>query len=98
MRLEVQPPRRLGPTPPVHRHRDQVGPVLDVADDDPTRTAATSTRRGQMRRPPPPRLRPPQAEPAATHRRSARCPCQKVTRNQRGGSRADRRPVFAGRA
>src|SRR5439155_20656270 len=30
MSLQVQPPRGLGRTPPVHRHRDQVAAVLDV--------------------------------------------------------------------
>jgi hypothetical protein len=31
--LQVQPPCRFRRAPPVHRHRDQVAAVLEVADD-----------------------------------------------------------------
>ena len=80
------------PDPTVHRHRHEVAPVLDVTDDDPSRTPAASARRGQPQRPPPAPvgLHRPNRPPVA--RNTARCPCQNATTNQRGGSRARRPP------
>ena len=98
MILQVQPPRGFCRTPSVHRHRDQVATVLEVADDDLSWHPTASARRGEPQRPPPARLRPPQTEPAAVARSSARWPCQKATMNQRGGSRARRLRATATRA
>ena len=45
--LEVQPPGWFGGTPPVHGHRDQVGPVFVVTDNHAPRLAAAPTSSGQ---------------------------------------------------
>ena len=88
MVLQVQPPRGFGRTPPVHRHRDQVGTVLDVADDDlscpPVRRPVVVSRSVPH---PPGFGRHKPNRPRVTRNR-ARCPCQKDTMNQRGGNRA----------
>src|ERR671919_1545656 len=52
LRLEVEPPRRLGSGPSVHCQRDEVGPVFVVADDRDPRLA----------RPPPNRVEPHRAK------------------------------------
>ncbi len=67
MLLQVQPPRRLCRSPPVHRHRDEVGAVLDVAEDDLAWSPGATAGRGQPQRPPPAWLRPPQPDAATGH-------------------------------
>ena len=67
MSLQVQPPGGFGRTPPVHRHRDQVGSVLEVADDDLPRPPGAPADRGEPQRPPAAGLGPPQTHPAARH-------------------------------
>ena len=47
MGLQVQPPGWLGRTPAVHGHRDQVRPVLVVADDHAPRLATAPALRGE---------------------------------------------------
>ena len=78
MSLQVQPPCGFGRTPPVHCHRDQVAPVLDVADDDLSRQPGASARRGEPQRPRAVRLWPPQTQSAARrpHQRAMPVPEQ----------------------
>jgi PhoU domain len=66
MGLQVEPPGWLGWTPAVHGHRDQVGPVLVVADDHAPRLAAAPAHSGEPQGAPLPRARRPQplARPA----------------------------------
>ena len=63
--LQVQPPGGLGRTPAAHRHRDQVGTVLVVADDDAPGLSAASTHGGESQGAPLPRTRGPQPPCAA---------------------------------
>ena len=60
MGLQVQPPRWLSRTPAVHGHRDQVGPVLVVADDHAPRLAAAPAPSGEPQGAVLPRARRPQ--------------------------------------
>jgi hypothetical protein len=78
MSLQVEPPCGFGRTPPVHCHRDQVAPVLDVADDDLSRQPGASARSGEPQRPPTVRLWPPQTQSAARrpHQRAMPMPEQ----------------------
>src|ERR687891_458482 len=50
LRLKVQPPRRLGIGPAIHRQRDEVGPVFVVADDRDPRLARTPPNRVEPHR------------------------------------------------
>ena len=65
--LQVQPPPGFGRTPPVHRHRDQVAAVLEIAEDDRPRPPGAPAHRGEPQRPPAARLRTPQTHPGARH-------------------------------
>ena len=96
MSLQVQPPRGLGGTPAVHRHRDQVSTVLEVADEDLSRPSRASTGRGEPKRAPTVRLRPPQTQPGArhAHQRAMAVPERhdEPARRQRGAATARTRP------
>src|SRR5919106_2818345 len=61
LRLKVQPPRRLGIGPAIHRQRDEVGPVFVVADDRDPRLARTPPNRVEPHRAKRVRLRFPKA-------------------------------------
>src|ERR671922_1436118 len=58
--LQIQPPGRLGRPPAIHGHRDQVGPVLVVADDHAPRLAAAPAPGGEPQGAILPRARRPQ--------------------------------------
>ncbi len=51
-RLEVQPPGRLRIAPAVHRHGDEIGPILVVAENDVTLLARATPDRLQSHHPP----------------------------------------------
>src|SRR5919106_484499 len=76
MGLQVQPPRWLSRTPAVHGHRDQVGPVLVVADDHAPRVAAAPAGGGEPQRAPLSRARRPQslATPGHSNEQSMNVP------------------------
>jgi len=67
MSLQVQPPRGFGDTPAIHRHGDQVSAVLEVADDDLSRSSRASTCRGEPKRAPTVHPWPPQTQPGVRH-------------------------------
>jgi len=50
--LEVEPPGRLAWSPPVHRQHNEVGTVLDVADDRSALPPGTPARGREVQRPP----------------------------------------------
>ncbi len=68
VRLQVQPPCRLGRGPAVHRHRNEVRSVFVVADDHAPRLTAAPAGRCHAHGSPLARSRPP--EPAASARRA----------------------------
>ena len=84
MRLQVQPPGRLGRTPTVHGHRDEPVAVLDVAQDDPSRPSAASPGGGEPECAPLPGFGRHNPSRPRVARNSARCACQNPTMNQRG--------------
>src|SRR5215467_7764139 len=65
-RLQVEPPGRLALTPAVHRHRDDIGAILEIAEDDAAPLAGTAPGGGQLHRAPPIGLRTPQPDPATS--------------------------------
>ena len=83
--LQVQPPRRFGLSPAVHRRRDQVRAVLDVADDRDASLARVAPDRSEPEHPPLAARRGPQADPSAGDPEyRARCRIQIVRTSQRG--------------
>ena len=65
--LQIEPPRRVSRTPAVHRHRDEVLTVLEIADQDLARLPRPPTGRGELKHPPAVRLGSPQPPPTAGH-------------------------------
>src|SRR5262245_60038794 len=66
VRLEVEPPRRIALVPAVHRQRDEVRPILEVADDDAAGPPGPAADGGEAERTPAPLVRRGPQEPAAT--------------------------------
>jgi len=64
MCLQVEPPRRLRISPPVHGQGDQVRTVLEIADDHTVIPPGAAPSRRQPQRAPPPPLRTPQSNSA----------------------------------
>jgi len=94
MRLEVQPPGRFAIGPAVHRHRDEVRPILKIGDDHAALAARASpvvVRRRVPQRFPLGRQSP--TRPPVTRYRP-RCTDHARRTNQRGGSRGPRSALF----